>query len=214
MLTASVAVHVAVIGALLFWPLAIPTRIPRKPAPVPIQVSLLSRPPAPPDRPDDASASLPAFVTPPPPHESAPAMTIARLPDPSDILSEGQLAGATRAGEGAAGGGCDMAQEVQQALRHDSLVHAAVAAAHRQGKTIMLWDGDWVRANGQAGKGLSAVREAISWEVAFAPASCRNIPMHGLVLLSLADGGTRFVIGTGAWRWSDLLGMDAVLSGH
>jgi hypothetical protein len=31
--------------------------------------------------------------------------------------------------------------------------------------------------------------------------------MHGLVLLSLTDGGTRFAIGSGDWRWSDLLGL-------
>jgi hypothetical protein len=31
--------------------------------------------------------------------------------------------------------------------------------------------------------------------------------MHGLVLLSLAEGGTRFAIGSGDWRWSDLLGL-------
>ena len=57
---------------------------------------------------------------------------------------------------------------------------------------------------------LSAVREAIMWEVAFSPTACRNQPMHGLVLLSLADGNTRFAIGSGAWRWSDLLGLRGI----
>jgi hypothetical protein len=28
-----------------------------------------------------------------------------------------------------------------------------------------------------------------------------------MVVLSLADGHTRFAIGSGEWRWSDLLGM-------
>jgi hypothetical protein len=37
--------------------------------------------------------------------------------------------------------------------------------------------------------------------------------MHGLVLLSLADGGTRFAIGWGEWRWSDLLGVDGSARG-
>jgi hypothetical protein len=31
--------------------------------------------------------------------------------------------------------------------------------------------------------------------------------MHGLVLLSLEDGATRFAIGSDEWRWSDLLGV-------
>jgi len=51
------------------------------------------------------------------------------------------------------------------------------------------------------------VREAIMWEVAFAPEACRNERMNRPVLLSLADGNTRFAIGSGSWRWSDLLGL-------
>jgi hypothetical protein len=98
-----------------------------------------------------------------------------------------------------------MARAVQQALRRDPLVRTAVENANRLGKAIMLWNGDWVRSGEQDGKGLSAVREAILWEVAFAPEACRNQPVRGLVLLSLADGNTRFAIGSGAWRWSDLL---------
>ncbi len=100
-----------------------------------------------------------------------------------------------------------MARVVQQALRRDPMVRQAVEDTHRSGKAIMVWNGDWVRNGDQDGKGLSAVREAIMWEVGFAPAACRNMPMHGLVLLSLADGGTRFAVGAGDWRWSDLLGV-------
>ena len=54
---------------------------------------------------------------------------------------------------------------------------------------------------------LAAVREAIMWEVGFAPEACRSQRMHGLVVVSLADGRTRFAIGGGEWRWSDLLGV-------
>jgi hypothetical protein len=86
------------------------------------------------------------------------------------------------------------------------LVRIAVANADRSGKAVMLWNGDWVRSGEQDGKGLSGVREAIMWELAFAPAACRNKRVQGLVLLSLADG-TRFAIGAGDWRWSDLLGV-------
>jgi hypothetical protein len=100
-----------------------------------------------------------------------------------------------------------MGQVVQQALRRDPLVRAAVEGAHRVGNTIMLWNGDWLRSGDQDGKGLSAVREAITWEVAFAPEACRNMRVHGLVLLSLSDGNTRFALGSDDWRWSDLLGL-------
>jgi len=131
--------------------------------------------------------------------------------DNSDLLSQSQIAGASSAGDDGAGGGgggsCDMARAVQKALRRDPLVRAAVEDANRLGKSVMLWNGDWVRSGGQEGKGLSAVREAIMWEVAFVPAACRNQRMHGLVLLSLEDGATRFAIGSDEWRWSDLLGV-------
>jgi hypothetical protein len=134
-------------------------------------------------------------------------------PDTSDVLSESQLTGAASAdGEGTGGGGgsdggCDTARVVQQALQRDPLVRTAVEGAHRLGKAVMLWNGDWVRSGEQDGKGLSAVREAIIWELAFAPEACRNTRVHGMVLLSLADGSTRFAIGSGDWRWSELLGL-------
>jgi hypothetical protein len=142
-----------------------------------------------------------------PPAISTPAL------DYSDLLSEAELAGAASAGEeglGGRGSGCDTAGVVQQALRRDPLVREAVEEANRLGKAIMLWNGDWVRSGGQDGKGLAAVREAVMWEVGFAPEACRNQRMHGLVLLSLSDGDTRFAIGSDDWRWSDLLGVHGV----
>jgi hypothetical protein len=157
-----------------------------------------------PDARYSAAPPLPRFSTRAP--LLSPATRVAD--DMSDLVSDSQLAGAATAGEGGGGGGtCDMARVVQQALRRDPLVHTAVEGSHRLGKAIMLWNGDWVRSGGQDGKGLSAVREAVMWEVAFAPEACRNRPVHGLVLLSLADGATRFAIGSGDWRWSDLLGV-------
>ncbi len=130
--------------------------------------------------------------------------------DTSDMLSESQLAGAVSAGGGdggGGGGGCNTARSLQQALQRDPRVRRAVEDAARVGKAVMLWDGDWVRSGAQDGKGLAVVREAVMWELAFAPEACRNMPMRGLVLLSLADGNTRFAIGAGDWRWSDLLGL-------
>ena len=198
------AVHVLAIGALL-WPHAEPRRA--KPALPPIQVSLVQLPkpmPLLPPEPMKFEAQQAPSHIPPPVFRVASPMTR----DTSDLLSQSQQAGAAIAGEGG-GGGCDIARAVQQALRRDPMVRTAVEQADRSGKAIMVWNGDWVRNGAQDGKGLSAVREAIIWEVAFAPASCRNTRMHGLVLLSLADGATRFAVGDGDWRWSDLLGVRA-----
>jgi len=102
-----------------------------------------------------------------------------------------------------------MLRRVQEALRKDQLVLAAARTAATAGKAVKVWDGDWLQSSGEAGKGLAAVREAIMWEVAFAPAACRAEPVHGLVLLSLdsGPGATRLAMGGGDWRWDDLLGL-------
>lgn len=206
--SAVVGVHVLFGGLFLLHTASQP---PQPLAPSLVVVSLTDPPkPKPPGPPDDQKAEAAMEIAPPVP--PTPVMPIVRVsvPDNSDVLSESQLAGATSAGEGAGGGGgggCDTARAVQQALRRDPLVHTAVSDANRVGKAIMVWNGDWVRSGEQDGKGMSAVREAIQWEVAFSPEACRNARMHGTLLLSLADGSTRFAIGSGEWRWADLLGL-------
>lgn len=205
--------HLALI-AIWLWPHTPRPHSPVEPPLPPIQVSLLSspKPPGPvsPQTGGHDDAPEPTLIQPAKPVVTLPVVNVAVV-DNSDLLSASQIAGAASAGDDGAGGGgggsCDMARAVQKALRRDPLVRAAVEDANRLGKSVMLWNGDWVRSGGQEGKGLSAVREAIMWEVAFVPATCRNQRMHGLVLLSLEDGATRFAIGSDEWRWSDLLGV-------
>lgn len=199
----------AIVAAALFWPRAAPPAAKPSPELLLVHVAEKAKPPGPPDDTNpggSADAIQPTLVRPATP---VAVPVIIRVQDNSDLLTESQLAGASRVGEGGGGGGgsCDLARAVQQALRRDPLVHSAVQGANRLGKAVMMWNGDWVRSGGQDGKGLSAVREAIMWQVAFAPESCRNERMHRPILVSLADGNTRFAIGSGDWRWSDLLGL-------
>ncbi|HEX7885183.1 MAG TPA: hypothetical protein VF474_04335, partial [Phenylobacterium sp.] len=125
-------------------------------------------------------------------------------------VSDAELASAATAGMGGSGGGgggqCNMVGWLQRKLRQDRRVQAAMAEAH-QGRAIRVWNGDWVRHPGQEGDGLAAVREAIMWEVAFAPEACRRQRVRGLIVVSLDDGpgSARVVVGAGDWRWSDLL---------
>jgi hypothetical protein len=120
-------------------------------------------------------------------------------------LSEGQVAGAANADAGTPGGPCDMARRLQAALRSDPLVRAAIAPS--AGKATLVWNGDWVKSHGEDGKGLAAVREAILWEVGFAPKACQALTVRGLILFSVRGpaGTTRLALGAGEWRWSDLL---------
>jgi hypothetical protein len=188
-------------------------------------------PPAPPRPAPPRPAPRAARVVAPPPPEVEPLPAAVAAPVPVfATLSDAQLAGAATAGSGSgqgigtgqgtgqgagvgagpdgAGAGCDMIGRLQDALRADPEVRAAVAEAHRasgRGHALLVWNGDWIQTPGQAGKGLAGVRQAIALEVAFAPEACRRQPMRGLVLIRFA-GGQRVVFGTGSWRWSQLLG--------
>jgi hypothetical protein len=224
----SVGAHVG-----LAFALAMAWRTPATPVePTPIAVSLVDFPvtPPPPPRPPAVPvvAKTPPAAAPAAPKAPVPSHGLAReartaAPTPSPVaaaaspingsgagLSESQIASAGSADDGGGSGGgdgagCHMAQRVQAALRRDSLVRAAVAQA-TPSRAIMVWNGDWVQSGSQDGKGLAAVREAIVWEVAFAPQACKAEHMRGLILLSMNQpGAPRLAVGSGDWRWSDLL---------
>ncbi len=200
---------------------------PRVLEPEPIVVQLVNAPRAPeapkpaPEAPAPKTPEKkPTPVKPPPPRNIArrtptpppEVVPLAAGEGPADDgvseVSDAELAGAATAGSGAGAGGgaCNMTRWLETALRKDRMVQAAVAEAHR-GKAIRVWNGDWVRHPGQEGAGLAAVREAIMWEVAFAPEACRTQRVRGLVMISLNDGpgSARLVVGSGDWRWSDVL---------
>jgi len=196
----------------------------------PIQVQLIDppppEPPAPPAPKDPAPEPSPAPPKPkaaktkpapprkvvarpaPAPRDVAPLLAqTGPVANPDAEVSDAELASAATAGSGGGGGGaCNMLQWLQAKLRKDRRVQAAMADAH-QGRAIRVWNGDWVRHPGQDGNGLAAVREAIMWEVAFAPEACRAERVRGLVSLSLDDGpgSARVVMGSRDWRWSDVV---------
>ncbi len=194
---------------------------PPAPAPAPAEAPAPPAPAAaaPPVRP----ASAPPLLTPRPPRRPPPAdvRPLAAAPAQADaagvFLGEGALAGARVAGPGAGGGGdgsgqgCDMVRRLQDALAADADIRAAVDRSHRamgpRDGAILVWNGEWLRSPGQDGKGLAGVRQAIAMEVAFAPEACRAEPVRGLVVIALDDGpaGPKLALGTGHWRWSQLL---------
>jgi len=218
----SLVCHVAIVVALLSVRAPTPP-LQIDPRPVPVvmvdEQTLFPKPespkPAPPahkrpsPKPAAPTKSPPrrSFIRPTPARPAPESLAAGKIQadDSGTGLTVGQLAGAASADGGSGGGECDMARRVQSALRKDPLVRAAVTPT--AGKAMMVWNGDWVKSHGEDGKGLSAVREAILWEVGFSPAACRAQAVHGLVLFSLnTPGGTaRLAVGAGEWRWSDLL---------
>lgn len=222
-------------GALLLAIMAVRVQPPLSPELDPITVALYQPPPPPPEEPkaapepagDPAPAKVsppklpvrPPRLVPPPQVEPLPAQP---SPKPSVIAELGEAdligaatagtgSGASGAGAGAGGGGCNMVRLLQDALRKNPRVRAAMTQVHpdatARGKAVLVWNGDWVQSPGQEGKGLAGVRELIMLEVAFAPKDCRSDPMRGLVLISLSDapGAPRLALGSRAWNWSDLL---------
>jgi len=220
----SVAAHLGVL-ALVFLPHLTPP--PRPPVDEPPVNAILVPAPKPLDAPPLPPSAKSAKAKPPPPE----ALAVAKpKPAPPEIkplpagkvispvesaeLTESEIAGATTAGSGSGGGGggggaCNMVRRIQEALRKDHLVQAAALAPTTAGKAIRVWNGDWVQSGGEDGKGLAVVREAILWEIGFAPAACKNEVVKGTVLLSLRDGpgSTRLALGGGEWRWADLLNL-------
>jgi hypothetical protein len=214
---ASVAGHVVVGLALVFLDPAGPTPPPSPPMDVTFVELALPPPPAPaPPTParspvkSAASRARPTPVRASAPHIAARVVTNPTGPTlaarPSSGLDIADLANASDADAGPPAGDCDMARRLQGALRRDPLVRTAVLAS--TGKAILVWNGDWVQSGGEDGKGLAAVREAIMWEIGFAPPACRAQSVHGIVLLSMnaAPGSVRLAVGARDWRWSDLLG--------
>lgn len=229
--TLSIVAH----AGLLLAVLAVRVQPPMLPEPEPITVALYEPPPPPPEppklAPEPAGDPAPARVSPPrlpvrppklvPPPEveplpakPAPKPVVAAELGEADLIgaaTAGSGSGAGGAGNGPGGGGCDMVRLLQDALRKNPRVRAALTQVHPEaaarGKAVLVWNGDWVQSPGQEGKGLAGVRELIMLEVAFAPKACRSDPMRGLVLISLSDspGAPRLALGSRAWNWSDLL---------
>jgi len=221
-LAAHAAIGVALIAAWTTYPaltdqnpiavtlVQAPRVIPPAPPAVTVKPAKAAAPSAAVPSPEPTPAPIVARPSPAPPQADSPPAATSATRGQGVGLSDSDLAGASSADAGDGGGGaCHMAQRVQAALRRDALVQAAVAEAGRDGETraIMVWNGDWVQSPTQDGKGLAAVREAIMWEIAFAPQACRAERMRGLVLLSLngSQGVPRLAVGAGDWRWSDLL---------
>ncbi len=214
MLGVSLAIHGVLITALLLaW--AEPPTVPEAPAITVALVDGASLVPVPAPAPSKAAPAKPApkrnqiRQTTHVARASVLTASAAHAVDFGPGLSDSQIAGAASADSGPPGGLCNMAQRVQTALRKDPLVQSALVGAG--GRALMVWDGSWVRAHGEDGNGLAALREAVMWEIAFSPEACRAQRMHGLVLFSLG-GGARVAVGTGDWRWSDMVTVSPAAS--
>lgn len=118
------------------------------------------------------------------------------------------------AASAAAGSACDLTQWIQKALQADPQVQQALARIPRPARSIanaiMLWDGAWVATRATAADDTAAIRLAVISGVAAAPEACQNQATRGPELFTLNDamGTTVVVVGSGNWKWADLLKVD------
>ena len=178
-----------------------------KPAPAPIQP-----PPAP--------AKL--EIEPVPPSEIQPQFIDVSLPqpDPDDrpAVDDPVAHSVAAAASAAAGQACDLTQWLQRALQADPQVQQALARIPRPARSvanaIMLWDGAWVTPPATATTDMAMIRRAVIVGIVAAPPACRDQLTRGPELFTLADtaGTTVVVVGSGVWRWADLLRDDPASS--
>jgi hypothetical protein len=107
---------------------------------------------------------------------------------------------------------CQMAALLQTALAEDITVTTALAQVPRKARSvanaIMLWDGAWVDPAALGGsRALTPIQAAITAIIRTAPADCHDLVVLGPRLISIPDaqGATLLALGSGAWRWEDLL---------
>ena len=92
------------------------------------------------------------------------------------------------------------------------MVHASLSQVPREARSvanaIMLWDGRWMEASDLGGSTIAdPIRAAIIEQVRFESPACRDMPIRGPRFITLVATPANIVLamGSGEWRWSDLL---------
>lgn len=107
---------------------------------------------------------------------------------------------------------CQMVALLQSALAEDATVATALARVPHRARSvanaIMLWDGRWIDSEALGdGRALPPIQAAIIAIIRAAPADCHAQIVLGPRLISIpeARGATLLALGSGVWRWEDLL---------
>jgi hypothetical protein len=216
---ASLLAHGALVTLLLRAPIS---ATPPGPDVGPIMVSLydgsaLAAEPKPPDKAvaSPLARTVKAEVKPPQPTEVQP-QYIDVVPSDPELGVRGPLQdpvalSIAAAANGASGQACQLTQWLQQALQADPQVHAALLTIPRPARSLsnalMLWDGRWIDSQPRAASGVAMIRTAVISGIRAAPEACQTQLVRGPELMTLTSGvdTTVVAIGSGEWRWGDLL---------
>lgn len=157
------------------------------------------------DVPEPDTPAKPAIVP------AEPDMRLAALL-PSELTVD---AAPPAAGSGA-GNGCSVASAVGAALLADKDAMAELAALPAEVRSdadaVMLWNGAWLDVAPQAQMQMAqtpipALKRVVTDTVLALPAECQEVQTAGPQLIPIPEPGrtTMVVIGSGVWRWSNLL---------
>lgn len=138
------------------------------------------------------------------------------MPSPIPAASD---AVATNDAAASGGGGCQLAGNVAAAILADPSAMAELAAlppgVRSDADAVMIWNGGWSGQGPATGPSVAApigeratgLRSLIEQTVAAASAQCRAVALTGPVFVPIAEVGrtTMLAIGSGVWRWDDLL---------
>lgn len=142
---------------------------------------------------------------------------------PVALASEAPASSSSGAASGSepGAGGCALGQVVGDAILGDAAAMAELEALPLQARTqadaVMLWDGAWpdpqpssvAPSDGIGAPG--ALRGAVVWAISNSPPECRDAIVVGPRFIALPGDlrTTMVVIGSGQWRWADLLDAGA-----
>lgn len=122
-------------------------------------------------------------------------------------------------GAKAAGAGCALAKDISHSIATDFAAMAELRALPPSIRTsadaVLLWNGQWTLPDGGSdGIDPRALRRVIEQAVAESPIECRLAMNIGPQFVQVAEENrtVMVVIGSGRWRWTDLLdpAFDAV----
>lgn len=147
-------------------------------------------------------------------------IVVARKPVAAASTAPAMNSAGLALGTGVGAGGCALDQTVGDAILADAAAMAELEALPRQARTqadaVMLWDGAWPDAESPSVRppvalaGPGALRRAVESAIASSPAECRQVLVAGPRFIALPGvlRTTTIVIGSGEWRWADLLVSD------
>lgn len=155
----------------------------------------------------------------PPEPEPTPEPLLVELPTP-DIppkletlaLQAQPIFSASAAAHAGFGTTCDVAETLARAFAEDSFIKGELARIGPQSRSvsnaIMFWDAQWVELPGDPPKdAVEALRRGILEGVRAAPPGCLSQELAGprFIFVSGAGSTLMLVIGSGTWRWEQLL---------